>query len=165
MNLSSHAAVSVQRHWLSGEVHARFASILQGERGTASEFVQCGMVVTCGAGSEGGGVAGEGGELAAGGHGRNAFEREGRFGNFAKGFGGQNRKKGEERAGGKEEIPGVFGEEEGKEREEDEGRRDIRYSVCRFWGPRLFHFLVIYFVQMICVLHFFFSLSSVVVKR
>ncbi|XP_050382750.1 probable F-box protein At2g36090 [Argentina anserina] len=54
MNLSSHTAVSVQRHWLSGEVHARFASILTGERGTASEFVQCGVVVTCGAGAEGG---------------------------------------------------------------------------------------------------------------
>ncbi|PRQ44041.1 putative F-box domain-containing protein [Rosa chinensis] len=54
MNLSSHTAVSVQRHWLSGEVHARFASILPGQRGTASEFVQCGIVVTCGAGSEGG---------------------------------------------------------------------------------------------------------------
>ncbi|KAL3741236.1 hypothetical protein ACJRO7_016809 [Eucalyptus globulus] len=34
MNLSSAAPVSIQRHWLSGEVHARFATILSsGERG------------------------------------------------------------------------------------------------------------------------------------
>ncbi|KAB2631771.1 F-box protein [Pyrus ussuriensis x Pyrus communis] len=53
LNLSSHAPVSVQRHWLSGELHAQFASILAGEKGTASEDVQCGIFVTCG-GSEGG---------------------------------------------------------------------------------------------------------------
>ncbi|KAM1977369.1 hypothetical protein EV2_014383 [Malus domestica] len=53
MNLSSHAPVSVQRHWLSGEVHARFSLILSGEKATASEHVQCGILVTCG-GSEGG---------------------------------------------------------------------------------------------------------------
>ncbi|CAB4317474.1 unnamed protein product [Prunus armeniaca] len=53
MNLSSHRAVSVQRHWLSGEVHAWFASILPGEKGSASEQVQCGILVTCGE-SEGG---------------------------------------------------------------------------------------------------------------
>ena len=38
----------------SDEVHARFALILGGERGTASEHVQCGVVVTLGAGTEGG---------------------------------------------------------------------------------------------------------------
>ncbi|KAL6133680.1 hypothetical protein ACLB2K_065914 [Fragaria x ananassa] len=54
MNLSSHTVVSVQRHWLSGEVHARFASIFPGEKGSASEYVQLGIVVTCGIGSEGG---------------------------------------------------------------------------------------------------------------
>ncbi|XP_065856497.1 probable F-box protein At2g36090 [Euphorbia lathyris] len=52
MNLSSHKPVSVQRHWLSGEVHARFASVLRGEKG----FVQCGILVTCGGGIEGGGM-------------------------------------------------------------------------------------------------------------
>ncbi|KDP36185.1 hypothetical protein JCGZ_08829 [Jatropha curcas] len=56
MNLSSHKPVSVQRHWLTGEVHARFASILVGEKGSASEFVQCGILVTCGGGSERGGM-------------------------------------------------------------------------------------------------------------
>ncbi|CAN1134028.1 Probable F-box protein At2g36090 [Linum perenne] len=50
VNLSSHRPVSVQKHWLSGDVHARFAVILAGERGTAAEFVQCGIVVTCGGG-------------------------------------------------------------------------------------------------------------------
>ncbi|KAA8518534.1 hypothetical protein F0562_016008 [Nyssa sinensis] len=54
MNLSSYKPVSVQRHWLSGEVQVRFASILAGDhKRSASEFVQCGIVVTC-SGSEGG---------------------------------------------------------------------------------------------------------------
>ncbi|KAK2655598.1 hypothetical protein Ddye_008650 [Dipteronia dyeriana] len=41
MNLSSNKPVSVQRHWLSGEVHVRFASMLSGGE-------QCGIVITCG---------------------------------------------------------------------------------------------------------------------
>ncbi|XP_059646628.1 probable F-box protein At2g36090 [Cornus florida] len=54
MNLSSYKPVSVQRHWLSGEVQVRFASILAGDKkGSASELVQCGIVVTCGASEEG----------------------------------------------------------------------------------------------------------------
>ncbi|PON82892.1 F-box domain containing protein [Trema orientale] len=54
MNLSSHRPVSVQRHWLSGEVHVRFKSVLAaGERGSSSELVTCGVVVTCGV-SQGG---------------------------------------------------------------------------------------------------------------
>ncbi|XP_030548605.1 probable F-box protein At2g36090 [Rhodamnia argentea] len=59
MDLSSHAPVSVQRHWLTGELHARFATVVEaGERGTATEAVQCGVVVTCGGWSsgEGGGM-------------------------------------------------------------------------------------------------------------
>jgi len=52
VNLSSQSPVSVQRHWLSGEV--RFATILEGgERGSSSESAHCGVVVTCG-GSQGG---------------------------------------------------------------------------------------------------------------
>ncbi|CAN0847194.1 Probable F-box protein At2g36090 [Linum grandiflorum] len=39
VNLSSHRPVSVQKHWLSGDVHARFGVILAGE-----------IVVTCGGG-------------------------------------------------------------------------------------------------------------------
>lgn len=54
VNLSSQSPVSVQRHWLSGEVHVRFATILGGgERGSSSESAQCGVVITCG-GSQGG---------------------------------------------------------------------------------------------------------------
>ncbi|XP_023743977.1 probable F-box protein At2g36090 [Lactuca sativa] len=57
INLSSHKPVSVQRHWLSGEVQVRFASILPGgnhkHSSEATAFVQCGIVVNCG-GSEGG---------------------------------------------------------------------------------------------------------------
>ncbi|KAK3226929.1 hypothetical protein Dsin_006791 [Dipteronia sinensis] len=41
MNLSSNKPVSVQRHWLSGEVQVRFASMLSGGE-------QCGIVITCG---------------------------------------------------------------------------------------------------------------------
>ncbi|KAM0996925.1 hypothetical protein ACFX13_006922 [Malus domestica] len=51
-NLSSRTAVTVQRHWLTGEIQLRFATILAGEK--KGEYVQCGMVVTCKrSGSEG----------------------------------------------------------------------------------------------------------------
>lgn len=49
VNLSSHKPVSVQRHWLSGEIQVRFASILA----SSWACVQCGIVVNCG-GTEGG---------------------------------------------------------------------------------------------------------------
>ncbi|KAJ7976164.1 F-box protein [Quillaja saponaria] len=55
MNISSHKPVSVERHWLSREVQVRFSSILAGEKGSPSEFVQCVIVVTCG-GLEGGDI-------------------------------------------------------------------------------------------------------------
>lgn len=49
VNLSSHRPLSIQRHWLTGEVQVRFATILSnGERGSSSELAQCGVVVTCG---------------------------------------------------------------------------------------------------------------------
>ncbi|CAL9000180.1 unnamed protein product [Prunus brigantina] len=44
-NFSSWKAVTVQRHWLTGEIQLRFATILAGEK--RGEFVQCGVVVTC----------------------------------------------------------------------------------------------------------------------
>ncbi|KAK9289809.1 hypothetical protein L1049_007969 [Liquidambar formosana] len=55
VNLSSYKPVHVQRHWLTGEVQVRYSSILAVDhnKGSSSEFVQCGIVVTCG-GSEGG---------------------------------------------------------------------------------------------------------------
>ncbi|KAL6988455.1 hypothetical protein U1Q18_014206 [Sarracenia purpurea var. burkii] len=56
-NISSHKPVSLQRHWLSGEVQLLFVSILGGGewKGPTSDLVQCGIVVTCGSGgSEGG---------------------------------------------------------------------------------------------------------------
>ncbi|KAK2987410.1 hypothetical protein RJ640_020607 [Escallonia rubra] len=54
MNLSSYKPVSVQRHWLSGEVQVRFGSILAGgTKACTKGLVQFGIVVTCG-GSEGG---------------------------------------------------------------------------------------------------------------
>ncbi|KAJ8648958.1 hypothetical protein MRB53_001981 [Persea americana] len=42
-NLSSIRPVSVQRQWFSGETQVRFATIL----GRGSDWVQCGIVVTC----------------------------------------------------------------------------------------------------------------------
>ncbi|KAJ9554771.1 hypothetical protein OSB04_009385 [Centaurea solstitialis] len=51
VNLSSNKPVSVQRHWLSGEVQVRFASVLSGGGDTAAAAVV--IVVNCG-GSEGG---------------------------------------------------------------------------------------------------------------
>ncbi|KAJ4849681.1 hypothetical protein Tsubulata_044288 [Turnera subulata] len=61
MNVSGQRPVSVQRHWLSGEVHAQFSVVLAGGsrsgRGRRrGEWVQCGIVVTCGGGVEGGGM-------------------------------------------------------------------------------------------------------------
>ncbi|KAL8517734.1 hypothetical protein ACS0TY_015819 [Phlomoides rotata] len=47
VNLSSHKPVSVHRHWLTGEVQVRYASVL------GAGHVQCEIVVTCG-GSESG---------------------------------------------------------------------------------------------------------------
>ncbi|EEF38577.1 F-box protein At2g27310 [Ricinus communis] len=57
VNISSKRPVSVQRHWLTGEVQAKFATIFAGDRGKGSEteYVECEVVVTCG-GKEGGEV-------------------------------------------------------------------------------------------------------------
>ncbi|KAK7847464.1 f-box protein [Quercus suber] len=103
MNVSSQKPVSVQRHWLSGEVHVRFATILAGDhhRGSSSEFVQCGVVITCG-GSQGRVVLIK--EISLQAEDMDGFiEWEGQFGNFAEGNGG---KKGIKRGRGrKEKVP------------------------------------------------------------
>ncbi|KAH6806145.1 hypothetical protein C2S51_030976 [Perilla frutescens var. frutescens] len=49
VNLSSQKAVAVQRHWLTGEVQVRYASILAVD----GAHVQCGIVVTCGGAESG----------------------------------------------------------------------------------------------------------------
>ncbi|KAK7337271.1 hypothetical protein VNO77_17836 [Canavalia gladiata] len=49
VNVSSGKAVSVRRHWLSGEVQMQFATVVNGgERGSASEVALCNVTVTCG---------------------------------------------------------------------------------------------------------------------
>ncbi|TKY61957.1 F-box protein [Spatholobus suberectus] len=49
VNVSSGRAVSVERHWLSGEVRVRFATVVGGgERGSASEEALCSVTVTFG---------------------------------------------------------------------------------------------------------------------
>ncbi|XP_052173354.1 probable F-box protein At2g36090 [Diospyros lotus] len=50
-NFSSPRPVSVNRHWLSGDIQVRFATVLAGQQ--AGEPVSCTAVVTCG-GREGG---------------------------------------------------------------------------------------------------------------
>lgn len=64
VNLSSRDPVSVQRHWLTGDIQVRYGTVVAGEprRGSAAEVVQFGAVVTFGAGkSKGGGGGGGGG--------------------------------------------------------------------------------------------------------
>ncbi|XP_021278641.1 F-box protein At2g27310 [Herrania umbratica] len=54
VNMSSRRAVSVKRHWLTGDVQVRFGMVVGGggRRGSSRELVECGVVVTCG-GKEG----------------------------------------------------------------------------------------------------------------
>lgn len=61
-NVSSRMPVSVQRHWLTGEIQLRYATIMAGQMSSSSssssselDLVQCGVVVTLG-GKEGGEV-------------------------------------------------------------------------------------------------------------
>ncbi|OWM69020.1 F-box protein At2g27310-like [Punica granatum] len=58
VNLSSREPVSVQRHWLTGDILVLYGTIVAGEprKGSAAEVVQFGAVVTFGAGKSKGGV-------------------------------------------------------------------------------------------------------------
>ncbi|KAF9684671.1 hypothetical protein SADUNF_Sadunf04G0142800 [Salix dunnii] len=47
MNLSSGGPVSAHRHWLTGEVVVKFATVMAGDGGE-KEFVECGVMVCCG---------------------------------------------------------------------------------------------------------------------
>ncbi|XVE59617.1 hypothetical protein DITRI_Ditri05aG0060400 [Diplodiscus trichospermus] len=49
VNMSSKRAVSVQRHWLTGDVQVRFGMVMKGDErwGSSRELVECGVVVTC----------------------------------------------------------------------------------------------------------------------
>jgi hypothetical protein len=55
VNLSSRKPVSVERHWLTGEVQVKFAVVVPGggRWGTAEELVECAVVVECGRGIDG----------------------------------------------------------------------------------------------------------------
>ncbi|GAU16121.1 hypothetical protein TSUD_339920 [Trifolium subterraneum] len=49
VNVSSVKPVSVHRHWLTGDVNVRFATVLHGgERGSATEVTVCSLLVTLG---------------------------------------------------------------------------------------------------------------------
>lgn len=55
VNLSSIRPVEVRRHWITGEIQVRYATVMAagGGAGGGGEFVDCNVVVTCGA-KEGG---------------------------------------------------------------------------------------------------------------
>lgn len=55
MNVSSQKAVTVERHWLSGDVEVKFATAMGGEVGSATEMVLCCVLVRL-VGVEGGGM-------------------------------------------------------------------------------------------------------------
>lgn len=46
VNVSSRSPVSVQRHWLTGDMQLRYATVISGGE-DSSELVQCAVVVTC----------------------------------------------------------------------------------------------------------------------
>ncbi|KAK6936249.1 hypothetical protein RJ641_033279 [Dillenia turbinata] len=48
VNLSGRRPISVERHWLNGDVQLKYVTILTGDRQSPSEYVQCEIVVTCG---------------------------------------------------------------------------------------------------------------------
>lgn len=55
-NFSTRRPVSVQRHWLTGDVQVQYVTVVAGgPPGSAAEHVQCTATVTCG-GTEGGGL-------------------------------------------------------------------------------------------------------------
>ncbi|KAJ6382466.1 hypothetical protein OIU77_031005 [Salix suchowensis] len=139
MNLSSHKPVSVQRHWLSGEVHARFATVLAaGERGSASECVQCGIVVTCGGGAQGGEMDVRGVSLQVEDMDGVFLDGEGSLGIFSAGFEGKKGNEREEGNRGAEKVRDVSGKEEGEEGEEVEKGRDPGHAVRVFRGHGFF---------------------------
>ncbi|PHU03604.1 hypothetical protein BC332_28855 [Capsicum chinense] len=54
VNVSSMKAVSVKRHWLTGELKVKYSTVINSGAGAgAGELLQCGIVVTC-EGKEGG---------------------------------------------------------------------------------------------------------------
>ncbi|KAK4709203.1 hypothetical protein R3W88_030128 [Solanum pinnatisectum] len=53
VNVSSLNPVSVQRHWLTGELKVRYSTVMGSGAGAGEGLVQCGIVVTC-EGKEGG---------------------------------------------------------------------------------------------------------------
>lgn len=49
VNVSSRKPVSVNRHWLTGDIQVRFATVLHGgEKGSATEATVCSLLVTLG---------------------------------------------------------------------------------------------------------------------
>lgn len=123
----------------------------------------------------GGVFAGEGGLFGGGGHGWDAPQREGEFGNFAEGVGGQKGKRGENEGRGRtEKMPRVFGEEKGEEGKESENGRGFGLAFCVFlWGICVFPPLCgdfprsegNYLLVIILLIFFFFFLYNYILTR
>lgn len=124
------------RHWLTGEVQLRFATIMAGDR-RGEEFVQCGMVVTC--------KGSDGGEL----HVREvSMQMEAMEGNHLNGKeslvilqraieGGKRKKESEERSEGKARFEEFL--EMKRERKERTQRRERALDmICIATGVTLF---------------------------
>ena len=97
-------------------------------------------------GKGGRGDAGAGSEHASGGLGGEAFEREGRLGNFARGDGKWEEEEGEER--GREREVRRVSENEGREKgKKAEERESVGHGLHCHWTHYFRGFLVVPFVQ------------------
>lgn len=85
-------------------------------------------------------VAGEGGELAGGGYGREASEREGQSGDSGERHRRREEKEREGR-GREREVRRVLGDEESEEREKGEEREGFGLGMHRCWGLHFCGFL------------------------
>ena len=97
-------------------------------------------------GKDGRGDAGVGSEHASGGLGGEAFEREGRLGNFAKGDGKWEEEEGEER-GRERAVRRVSENEEREKGKKAEERESVGHGLHCHWIHYFRGFLVVSFVQ------------------
>lgn len=98
-------------------------------------------------GKGGRGDARPGSERASGGLGGEAFEREGEFGNFARGDGKWEEEEGEERRGREREVRRVSENEEREKGKEAEERESVGHGLHCRWAHNFRGFLVVSFVQ------------------
>lgn len=98
-------------------------------------------------GKGGRGDARAGSEHASGGLGGEAFEREGEFGNFARGDGKWEEEEGEERGGREREVRRVSENEERQKGKKAEEGESVGHGLHCRWAHYFRGFLVVSFVQ------------------